>query len=81
MFCGVLLIVLVAALKVILRRRLSPRHLVSLDLVIVLIGFVLLLMMRLPLRGTSGLVGLALFLGLAGLYKLLGSFEEPPDRQ
>ena len=28
-----------------------------------------------------GLVGLALFLGLAGLYKLLGSFEEPPDRQ
>jgi hypothetical protein len=80
-FFGVLAIVIIGALKVLLRRRLAHRHSVSLDLVMVVIGFVLLLMMRLPLRGTSGLIGLALFLGLAGLYKLLGFFEEPPEKQ
>jgi hypothetical protein len=37
-FIGVLLIVAVGAAKILLRRRLSRRHVVSLDLVMVVIG-------------------------------------------
>jgi hypothetical protein len=79
-FVGVLAIVVIGAAKVALRRRLSRRHVLSLDLAMLAIGFVLLLMMRLPLSGSSGWIGLALFLGLAAVYKLLGYFEEPPDQ-
>jgi ABC-type Co2+ transport system permease subunit len=77
LFAGVLAIVAIGVLKVLLRKRLSPRHSVSLDLAMVAIGFFLILMMRLPLSGSSGWLGLALFLGLGGVYKLLGYFEEP----
>ena len=76
-FAGVLAIVLIGTAKVLLRHRFSPRHSTSLDLTIVAIGFFLILMMRLPVKGTQGWLGLTLFLGLAALYKLLGYFEEP----
>lgn len=79
-FIGVALIVLVGALKILLRRRLSRRHAVSLDLVMVSIGFFLLLMMRLPLGRHTGWLGAGLFLGMAAVYKLLGYFEEPADK-
>ncbi len=74
---GILLIVLVGMLKIVLRQRLSRRHATSLDLVMVLVGFVLLLMMELPLAGHPGWVGALLFVGLAAIYRLLGYFEEP----
>jgi hypothetical protein len=76
-FAGVLAIVLIGAAKVLLRHRLSQRHSTSLDLTIVVIGFFLILVMRLPVKGTHGWLGLLLFLGLGALYKLLGYFEEP----
>lgn len=78
---GLVLIVLVGAAKIVLRRRISRRHAVSLDLMMVVIGFVLLLMVRLPMRGTSGVVGIGLFVGLAAVYRLLGNFEEPSDKE
>ena len=46
----------------------------------VAVGFFLLLMMRLPLGGSTGWVGALLFIGLAAVYKLLGYFEEPSDK-
>jgi hypothetical protein len=80
-FFGVALIVLVGAAKVLWRRRLPRRHAVSLDLVMITIGFVLLLMMRVPIGSPSGFVGTLLFVGMAALYRLLGHFEEPSDRE
>jgi hypothetical protein len=74
---GLLAIVLIGAAKVLLRHHLAPRHSTSLDLTMVAIGFFLILMMRLPVKGTHGWLGLTLFLGLGALYKLLGYFEEP----
>ncbi len=79
-FVGLLLIVLIGAVKILLRNKLARRHWVSLDLAMVAIGFVLLLMMRLPIGRHPGWIGTALFLGLAGVYRLLGYFEEPDDR-
>jgi hypothetical protein len=79
-FFGLLIIVLVGFTKVLLRRRLSRRHVVSLDLVTIAIGFFLLLMMRLPMGPHSGWVGALLFIGLAVVYRLLGHFEEPAEK-
>jgi hypothetical protein len=81
LFIGVSIIVLVGVAKVWLRRRLARRHVVSLDLTMIAIGFVLLLMMRLPLRAPAGWIGTLLFVGLAVLYRLLGHFEEPAERE
>jgi hypothetical protein len=36
-------------------------------------------MMRLPMSGAAGWAGALLFVGLAAVYKLLGSFEEPDE--
>ena len=77
LFAGVLAIVVIGAIKVLLRHRLSQRHSTSLDLAIVSIGFFLILMMRLPVKGTHGWMGMILFLSCGALYKLLGYFEEP----
>jgi hypothetical protein len=79
-FVGVALIVVVVALKIVLRNRLARRHAVSLDLVVVSIGFLLLLMMRLPVGRHPGWIGTALFVGMAAVYKLLGYFEEPAEK-
>jgi hypothetical protein len=79
-FFGIVLMLCVGVLKIALRRRLSSRHAVSLDLVMVSIGFVLLLMMRLPIGRGSGWIGAALFLSLPVFYRLLGHFEEPDDK-
>ncbi len=79
LFTGLLLIVAVGVAKIVFRRRLSRRHAVTLDLVMVAVGFFLLLMMRLPLDGSRGWVGALLFFALAAVYKLLGAFEEPSE--
>ena len=80
-FIGVALMVLLGALKIALRRRLPRRHSVSIDLVMMTIGFVLLLMMRLPLGSPAGWIGTLLFVGLAVLYRMLGHFEEPAEKE
>jgi hypothetical protein len=72
---GLVLIVLVAAASVLLGERLSRRHQMSLNLVIVVIGFGMLLMLLLPVGGHPGWLGTVLFFGLAGVYRLLGRFE------
>jgi hypothetical protein len=77
---GILVMVLLACAIPLLGTRLARRHVTSLSLVIVLIGAVLLLMLELPVGGRAGWVGTCLFLGLGGVYKLLGRLELPEDR-
>jgi hypothetical protein len=78
-FGGVLLITVLCALKIVLRHRLATRHLTSLDVLVVAIGFVLLMIMRLPIGRASGWVGAGMFIALPVFFRLLGQFEDPED--
>jgi hypothetical protein len=80
-FIGILIMVLIGIAKFFLRKRLARRHLTSLDIVMIVIGFVLLLMMRLPVGKHAGWIGALLFIGLAALYRLLGHIEEPAEEK
>lgn len=61
-----------------LGRRLPERAWASARMAILLVGGFGLTVVLLPLGQKASLAGLALFLGLAALFKLMSRFEPPP---
>jgi peptidyl-prolyl cis-trans isomerase B (cyclophilin B) len=74
---GLLLIALLSVGKVMFGKRLALRHLVSLDLVSLLVCAFLLLVLLVPEGHRSPWLAAVLVLGVVGVLKLLGRFETP----
>jgi cyclophilin family peptidyl-prolyl cis-trans isomerase len=74
---GVMLMMSGGLVGVLFAKRLSPRVILSLHLITVLIGSFVLLMLLVPLARYYELLGMGLFFGLLGLLKLMGRFESP----
>jgi cyclophilin family peptidyl-prolyl cis-trans isomerase len=74
---GVLLMMAVGITGFLLSKRLSPRIILSLHLVTVLIGSFVVLMLLVPMARFYEVLGIGLFFGLLGLLKLMGRFESP----
>jgi cyclophilin family peptidyl-prolyl cis-trans isomerase len=72
---GVLLAIAGSLVAVLFSKRLSPRVILSLHLITVLIGSFLILMLLVPVGWRFGAVAVGLFAGLLGLMKLMGRFE------
>lgn len=77
---GLVLIGLLGTAKVLLGKRLAPRHMASLDLVGVLVSMFLLLVLLVPDGHRSPWLAAALFVALIAVFKLLGRFEAPADK-
>lgn len=71
----VALVGLLCLLVFLLRARLPPRHLVSINLLGVLVSVYALLVLLVPQGGISSTIGLAVFIALIATFKLMSRFE------
>jgi len=69
-------IIMVSLLGVLLQKHLAQNRLISLLLVNVLIGGFGLFMLLTPLTATSSWIGIVLFMGIFGLFRLMSRFEK-----
>jgi peptidyl-prolyl cis-trans isomerase B (cyclophilin B) len=74
---GIGLIIVTGVGSVLLAKRISAKSMVSVHLITVLIASFFLLMLLIPVAAFSSKLGLGLFLGMIGLFKLMGRFEAP----
>lgn len=74
---GIGLIIATGVVSVLLAKRISAKSMISVHLITVFIASFFLLMLLIPVAAFSSKLGLGLFLGMIGLFKLMGRFEAP----